>query len=429
MHTEPLVRLLGEAASVDVVGADEDELLRAARDLEIARSLLESASGHLAVELDGRRVTDRHSGLGTGTWLAQSPRQDRRDCQRRLRIAKSLRSDFQLVDTAVAEGRLSWSHASVITAASNRRIRGQMSKIQSALIDAADGCQFARWADFVKGVARQLDVDGGHNPAGDLGANRLGMQFDSDGALVFTGELVGEHALVSEAAITKVADELFRSYGSDAKQDPALGIPDRRVLQALALAEICRRAMVVPLDSGRPPVNLTTMIVHSDDPTSTVYTPNGGRFPAEMADALRCDEAIRTLVMSSTGVPLHMGRSSRLATPAQREAVLARDGGCVHPGCDAPASHCVIHHTEEFHAHGGLTDIGFLAAGCPHHHGVWHQRGWKVDRAPDDWFTITTPSGKTLHSQRHGRQRSPAQRGVRSGRRASAVTPFRTGSQ
>ena len=45
-----------------------------------------------------------------------------------------------------------------------------------------------------------------------------------------------------------------------------------------------------------------------------------------------------------------------------------------------------------------------LASLCRHHHGIIHRRGWAMTHAPDQWFTITTPAGDTLTTQRHGRQ-------------------------
>ena len=43
--------------------------------------------------------------------------------------------------------------------------------------------------------------------------------------------------------------------------------------------------------------------------------------------------------------------------------------------------------------------------------GVIHRTGWTLTPDRDGWFTISTPSGQTLHSQRHGRQqpRTPRQ--------------------
>ena len=100
-----------------------------------------------------------------------------------------------------------------------------------------------------------------------------------------------------------------------------------------------------------------------------------------------------------------MGREIRLANREQRRALAKRDGGCIFPGCDCPVGWTDAHHVIWWE-HDGPTDIWNLALLCRYHHGVTHRRGWTMTAAGDDWFTWTTPSGDTLHSQRH-RGRSP----------------------
>ncbi len=236
-----LVSGLRCAAGVDVAGWDDDALLAAARDVEVARSLLESFSGHVAVQLDARKTTEARCGLGTPRWLAQSPRQAHRDCRARLRVAKRLATDLRAVDAAVADGRLSWAHATVIVQAANPRIRSEMTQIQDSLIDAADGCVFEHWANFIKALARQLDVDGGYDPTTDISSNKATLRVDTEGTLMLDAELVAANAIEVQASIEAVTDELFRRYNNDRAQDPSLDIPRRATLRALAIVEICRR--------------------------------------------------------------------------------------------------------------------------------------------------------------------------------------------
>lgn len=63
---------------------------------------------------------------------------------------------------------------------------------------------------------------------------------------------------------------------------------------------------------------------------------------------------------------LAVGRSTRLATAAQRRALVIRDAGCVIPGCDSPASECQTHHVTDW-AIGGPTDFDNLALTCWSH--------------------------------------------------------------
>ncbi|MGB7982123.1 MAG: HNH endonuclease signature motif containing protein [Candidatus Nanopelagicales bacterium] len=65
--------------------------------------------------------------------------------------------------------------------------------------------------------------------------------------------------------------------------------------------------------------------------------------------------------------PLAVGRTQRVATPAQRRALAVRDGGCILPGCDIPATHCQIHHLRSW-TEGGPTDLPNLVTLCWAHH-------------------------------------------------------------
>jgi hypothetical protein len=50
---------------------------------------------------------------------------------------------------------------------------------------------------------------------------------------------------------------------------------------------------------------------------------------------------------------LYQGRSTRLATPAQRLVLYALERGCSHPGCDIPTSWCQAHHATKDWSKGG----------------------------------------------------------------------------
>ncbi len=65
--------------------------------------------------------------------------------------------------------------------------------------------------------------------------------------------------------------------------------------------------------------------------------------------------------------PLAVGRSVRLATPAQRRALRLRDGGCAIPGCSVSAAYTQPHHVTGW-AMDGPTDLDNLVSVCFVHH-------------------------------------------------------------
>ena len=57
-------------------------------------------------------------------------------------------------------------------------------------------------------------------------------------------------------------------------------------------------------------------------------------------------------------------RTRRVASPAQRVMLIARDGGCTKPGCTVGAYGCQVHHAAKDWAFGGLTNVDDLGLAC-----------------------------------------------------------------
>jgi HNH endonuclease len=93
---------------------------------------------------------------------------------------------------------------------------------------------------------------------------------------------------------------------------------------------------------------------------------------------LACSGRLRRVLLDRRGAVLDLGRRERLASPAQKRALLARDGGCVVPGCVVPGGACDFHHPTAWTV-GGRTEIDNLALLCPRHHSEVHDGGsWQI---------------------------------------------------
>jgi hypothetical protein len=99
-------------------------------------------------------------------------------------------------------------------------------------------------------------------------------------------------------------------------------------------------------------------------------------------------EASLTVIVERNGEPLALGRRRRLATRAQRRALLARDGGCVRPGCTETR-------IERLHAHhlrpwrlGGRTDVSGMVLLCDVDHGLVHDEGLVLDRRAGELIAV-----------------------------------------
>jgi len=93
---------------------------------------------------------------------------------------------------------------------------------------------------------------------------------------------------------------------------------------------------------------------------------------------LACNATIRAALLAPDGALLDLGRGQRLASAQQKTALLARDGGCVIPGCTVPGDGCDAHHVQWWER-GGATDLDNLALVCGRHHAEIHLQTWEIE--------------------------------------------------
>ncbi len=87
------------------------------------------------------------------------------------------------------------------------------------------------------------------------------------------------------------------------------------------------------------------------------------------------------------GTALALYHTKRLASPAQRIVLYAKDRGCTFPNCPVPGYHCEAHHCTPY-AKCRTTDVNDLALGCGGHHPLAEQ-GWttrKNARGDTEWI-------------------------------------------
>lgn len=401
---EPWLHSLGEwTGQLDAPTADDDELMAAALLIERARRTLDAASARVLGELDARGTTDRAEGMRTPRWLAHHAGLSAASAAARVKVGRALRTTLRDVGPLFDRGRIGFDHAKALADAANPRVADRFAPVARLFAETTDGIVFEQWRAELHGAAQLLDEDGAHDPAEDLARNRLTKADTIEETYLLKAQLVGADGLLVHQTIDAVADELFRRCSADEQLAAVdLRTPARTTLEALALVEICRRAMAVDLDSSRQPLTDVTLVVDAQEPDAA-HTPGGVRLQDGSTRHLLCDARLLPLVVDGLGVPLDLARASRLARPGQRRAMAVRDGGCVFPGCALPGSWCDAHHLDEWGG-GGHSDVARMASLCRHHHGVVHRTGWQMHARPDGRFWFVTPSGVRFWGQRRGRQ-------------------------
>jgi hypothetical protein len=113
-----------------------------------------------------------------------------------------------------------------------------------------------------------------------------------------------------------------------------------------------------------------------------------------------CDSSIGRVVMAGSSVPVDLGRTTYTPSAAQRRALIARDRGCIVPGCKRKARWCDAHHVVPFPQ--GPTNVANMVLMCKRHHKQVH--AGIITLLPNDMGTgwvAARPDGTLL------RQRPP----------------------
>ncbi|GAB4070075.1 HNH endonuclease signature motif containing protein [Angustibacter speluncae] len=198
---------------------------------------------------------------------------------------------------------------------------------------------------------------------------------DSTGMVLVSGQLDAAAGLAFTATLDAIAEQ--DRHDLRAGGDPDVRTRGQRRADALVtMAELAGAHLRLPHEDGVKTA-VPRVVVHVDADQQAATTTTGQQVSPGTLARLVCD-AILEKVMLSCGRVVSMSTLGRLATPAQRAALAARDGGCVWPGCTAPPSLCEAHHVIWW-SRGGPTTIENLALLCTRHHTQIHaqpEHGW-----------------------------------------------------
>jgi uncharacterized protein DUF222/HNH endonuclease len=381
-----------ELLGLDATALSRDELLELVEVLEINARRQTAVGCALIAELAGRGVAGELGYPSTGVLLAERLRIGRREAAGRVRLAsdlgprraitgETLEPRFPQVAAALAEGTISARHATVITATvdglpdrvltDEPTLAGQ---VAPTLLGHARTVDPDRLAVLARTVATCLDPDGQLVAEQDHERRRdATLTMLSDGSGRLTATLTGEATAVWQT----VLNTLSRPAPEHAEPDSRT--PRQRRHDALLDAgRRLLRSGTLPDAGGTSATVLVTMTLEQlESRAGVATTSHGGTFSIASALRLAAGANLLPVVLDSRGAVLHLGRARRTASPAQRFALAARDGGCSFPSCDRPPDWCETHHITPW-ADGGTTDLDNTTLLCGFHHREHGKRGWTV---------------------------------------------------
>jgi hypothetical protein len=286
--------------------------------------------------------------------------------QRWISLARSL-AEMPVVREAFMRGELDEPRVRLLAAAREAN-PVLFAEAESVLVDSFSGLSMA---EFRKGVdlwRQNADLDAAEADAAHLRERRfLNVSPTLDGLVRVDGQL---DPVAGETVLTAL-----RSITDPQQLDPTdTRSPGQR--RADALTQLCADHLVdgdSPISGGfRPQVTVVAPLAALQGLSGGAHLEDCGVISPETLRRIACDAAITRLVVDPDGMPLDVGRTTRVIPAAIRTALNARDRGCVIPGCQSRPRYCDAHHVLHW-LHGGDTKLENLCLLCAHHHTEVHE--------------------------------------------------------
>jgi hypothetical protein len=243
------------------------------------------------------------------------------------------------------------------------------------------------------------------NPDGDFTdidrAKRRGLVIgkqDIDGMSPISGWLNPEARATIDAVFAKLAapgmcnaeDETPCVSGTPSQaaiQGDTRSLGQRNHDALLAAARALLASGELGQHNGLPTsIIVTTTLQELEKSAGRGLTGGGTLLP--MSDVIRLgSHAHHYLAIFDNGKALALYHTKRLASPAQRIVLYARDRGCTFPGCTIPGYLCQVHHDDPY-ANNPVTDVNTLTLVCHPNHPLAEQ-GWgtrKNSRGDTEWI-------------------------------------------
>ena len=432
-----------------LVGLRSESLSGVERRLWVRRQL------QLKSMLDANLSWMLSTGAGTGRTavaeLVNGSGMSSRDARRAVRVAQTLEDNRGLA-AAMAAGEVSTGHAEAMTFGVSAGSQ-YAANHDPRLVDAAREQPVDVFRETLAAWQRDHDddVDGAGLARRQHQRRRCAWSTTVDGMVRIDAELAPDAGAIVTGAIGRIAEKLWRDRDGRASESKSADSPDdcRTVAHrnADALLELAQGGATGNTGTDNPTrtrADIVCVVDHAwitqkfeqqasgaDEAGALRLPPPAGAVPGAFPGTRRCEtddgvpltgEALRRLacdagvlpaVMGGDGQPLDLGRRQRTVTPAQRTALIVRDGGCIFPGCDRPPSWSDAHHIIHW-LNRGPTDLWNLCLLCSNHHHTVHDGTWTLRHLDPDAhtnhdprITFTDPDGR-LHEPDRRTNRKPS---------------------
>ena len=353
---------------------------------------------------------ERH-GDGGAEVLAGTAGLSRQEARSHIKTAETLRQAPRLRD-AVESGR--------VPAANAKRLAEAVEKTNAADVDS-DGDLLAkaeslRPEQFTKEARRwtvERQGDGGASEHARQRARRRVRMWGADDGMV---HLHGEFDKVTGRRIRRRLEaEAARLYDTDKKNankpdnnasGTDRGGAGRRSFDQCMADALDNLTSTTGGHGGEPYADIC-VVAHVDETTGELIAqlPDGDPLPPSVLEELACGARFTGVIYDRSGRAIWRAQPVRRATKAQRQLLIARDGGCF--ACGADPGICDVHHVKPV-SQGGPTRLDNLVLACWQHHTAVHHFGWQIHGPPGN--RTLHPPDPVNHGPAHAPERPMAHR-------------------
>jgi hypothetical protein len=330
---------------------------------------------------DRDRAWEIDGSLSPRAWLAyRTPIADG-EAQRLVKNAH-LVDRHDTLSVALAEGEITTPHVEAISRVMSKDRLSLLDEHQEVLVEQAKRLPVGDFTTMMRRWASLADDQ--------LSKDMFAHKWQRRHAHVSTGLdgwVSGDFYLdpVAGGALLNVLDHIAPPDPQDAPDGPR-PLSQRR---ADGLADLVNWYLNGDKPGGNPPnlnavIDVGSLLGETRDMAAARCDLDGiGPVTRTVIDQLCCNANFTRFIMAGPSQILDMGRSTRLATTAQRRAVTVRDRHCRFPSCHRKPQWCDIHHIAGWVESLGETNIDNLIMLCRRHHTLIHNTKWTITRTSD----------------------------------------------
>lgn len=328
--------------------------------------------------------------------IATALRLPERTAESLMQHAQTLVEQLPATRLALAEGRITYRHATTLIDQAWSLPAEARGDFESAVLPAAEVRTVEQFRQRARIVRERMHPDSLEARRSDaIDARRVTLEPARDGMAWLTALLPAEQAYGIYSRLTEIARSLENDGDRDASGQRTLAQGRADVLADLLLDGVIPES---GLGHGvHAKVLVTVPVLTLLGMPEAAAAELEGYGPIDDATARRlaahAPSFTRLLTHPESGAVLSVGRD-RYTVPSDLKLWLrVRDGTCRFPGCGRSAARSDLDHTVDWQFH-GHTRHDNLAHLCAPHHRLKHHSDWKVQQRGDGVLEWTAPSGR-----------------------------------